>query len=588
MGWLALLTLTLSGYGCKSKKAEVPQVPAVPAEAEPPVAPSSTAPAAPGAPLPAPVPTGPVVEKEPNDTREQATPLPMNGGIRGTVTVEVAPVPELKAKPKAARPKAPPADEDWFVLVLEGPRSQMVRLQLSPDDTTDFALAWMAPDSAPAQKRGEAIVTIDAAASSGVEILPPTVLPPGRHYFRVTPARPRKTKPVPVLGAGAYRLTTTVTDPPDTLEREPNGQSKEAATLKPDVALEGYMGWPGDVDCYRLDLEAATPTSVFRVEVGAVQEVKTVVRLVDRQRRVVAQVPEGNVAWSPGRPVVIRDVGFDPQSAPYYVEVRAQKGSNANDRYTIRVVVEQPEAAHEREPNWKTALAQPLTADRPTDGFVSHPTDWDVFRIDAEAASVATVVVTGIPGVDVQIERLDATGKAYGTVNEVGAGQPETFPLLSVGPEPAYVRVSSKDKSFSADKGYRISVSLVAAGDREMEPNDDAAQASGRQALVVGPAYHANIHPKGDVDLFVVQITGSSPDETKILTLNLTGAEGLRLSVELLDGQQKLIAKKAGIAPGETRTLTHGFTPGRYFLRIKDETGQAANANAVYTVQIAE
>ncbi|MFT7624323.1 MAG: hypothetical protein ACI9WU_003510, partial [Myxococcota bacterium] len=56
----------------------------------------------------------------------------------------------------------------------------------------------------------------------------------------------------------------------------------------------------------------------------------------------------------------------------------------------------------------------------------------------------------------------------------------------------------------------------------------------------------------------------------------------------LYDADEALITRKAGIRGGQTRTITHGFAPGRYTVRIKEESGRSANGTQPYSVELAE
>jgi hypothetical protein len=96
------------------------------------------------------------------------------------------------------------------------------------------------------------------------------------------------------------------------------------------------------------------------------------------------------------------------------------------------------------------------------------------------------------------------------------------------------------------------------------------------------------VHPRGDVDYYALDIAADGPDESQILTLRLTGVEGLTLSMELFDQEQALITRKRGIGSGETRTITHGFTAGRYYVRIVDESSQAANGQDAYVLELSD
>ena len=547
---------------------------------------------------------GPASESEPNDTRANATPLPVNGGLRGSLSSTI----ETTNGQRARRVKP---DHDWYVLELTGTTASQVRVQLSPEDNSDFTLQWMTPTDAPPastdtprrkgpkrkrrkQPRAASgpipLASLDSGKAAEVEVFPPTLLAPGRHYFRVLASPPRKRKKArkrPRPDEMRYRLTTTIVDPTGNLEHEPNGTRKEAGSLRPGEPREGYLGWYRDADWYRLELEDLTDKAVVRVKVTGIAGVRTRLWFVDKSGKSLVQAPERKVPTEAGNTVVIRDVGVQLSMLPYFVEVRSMRASNPHERYTITLESEVPEVPHEREPNWRPSSAAKLVVGSPIDGFVGHATDWDTYRLDAQKPMIATVVVSGVPGVDLQLDQIDANGKVIRSLNELGAGAQETLPLISVGPQAAFVRVASKGFGYNAEQGYRVAVTMVEAGDREVEPNDDFAGA-GRVVIPIGKTFSGHIHPRGDADHYSLDVSAKTPDETRILTIRVTGAAGLTLDAYLYDGEKALITKKTGITPKDTRTITHGFTPGRYYLRIRDESGQAANGNEAYTIEITE
>ncbi len=465
-------------------------------------------------------------------------------------------------------------------------------MQLSPSDSGDFVLEWMAATTG--EEDDDVLAIVDGGKAGEVEVFAPTLLAPGKHYFRVRLSRPkrrrkRKKRTTPA-SEQRYRLTTTVIDPTPGMESEPNGTVADAGVLRPGEPRTGYLGWFQDADWYALDLSSVPENARARVDLTGVPGVKSRLWVVDKKKRGLVKVPEAKLAWPIGSKVTVRDIAFDPRGGPYYVEVKSMRSSNPHDAYTLTLRAEAPPRPHEREPNWRPSSAWKLTPDEPVDGFVGHPTDWDVYAVTTDGGpKVATVVVTGIPDVDLKLELLDAGRKVLQTVNESPAGQPETFPQIPVADgKPAYVRISSANKSFDVERGYRVVASLEDLGDREIEPNDGFGQA-GKLILPVGTPFEAYVHPKGDRDYFAIDVTAETPDETRILTLRVTAPDqGVTLIATLFDEQEAMITRKGGIRAGQTRTITHGFLPGRYYVRVEDEGGQRANGQSAYTIELTE
>jgi hypothetical protein len=605
--WLGALVLILAP-GCSKKKKEVPKVEALPSQTDAGLLTptgdatgprsGSGASGASGATL-----ASPKLEATNNTTRESARLLPINGRVMGKLT---SPSKQPITRRRKGSPPVPLAAH-WYILELSGTQSHRVQIQLTPEDTSNLVLEWLATTDTqyPSVQSGAVLAHINNGGKSEPEIFPATLLPPGRHLFRVSKApikrkRRRRRSAATTESDGTatthrYRLTTTVVDPDGLLEQEPNNTRKQASTLKPNVVREGYIGWSQDADWYQLDLDGVPPEALLRVDVTSVPNVRLGLRILgkarrdDPRRRGLVVVPESGVLWLSGRSATVRDVGINPDNLPYYVVVApTQKGAgNPHRRYKIKLTALPPETPHESEPNWRPSQSNLLTPDNPMDGFIGHPTDWDVYRIESKTRMVATVVVSGIPGVDLELEHIDSMRKSRGIANEGTTAEPETYVLIPVGPAPAYVRVRSRQHSFNVDSGYRIAVTLEDASDREIEPNNSFSGGD-RVVLGLGKPFRGHIHPRADSDYYAFDVTASTPDESRILNIKLTGVSGLTLRVELFDSQQQLITQRNGVRSGQTKTLTHSFTPGRYYVRVREETGQSANGKETYTVTITE
>ena len=190
----------------------------------------------------------------------------------------------------------------------------------------------------------------------------------------------------------------------------------------------------------------------------------------------------------------------------------AASGRSVNPtRRRSRCTQSQREGAHEIEPNWRLSHATALKAELPVAGHIGHPTDWDVFRIDSQETKTATVTVTGVPDVDLQIELITDRRTATTLVNENGVGQKESLAAFPVGPLPVYVRVSSKGHSFNTGEQYQISLELSIAGSREFEPNNSYETATSMSATPA-KTIHGFINPQKDVDFYSFTVTGKDEE----------------------------------------------------------------------------
>lgn len=591
----ACAALCAALVACKGEPAEVPQVPV---EA-PPASELPRPPTPEGAVLPT-ISAGPSREAEPNESREQASALPMNGAVLGVLS---APAPTTT---DGASPPAPqdgrPGDEDWYVLTLDGTGMQQVRLQLTPEGRADLVLEWMATEAplpppetkkkgrARREPKSDVLASIDNAGEGEVEILPPVSLSPGRHFFRVksksvkAKARKKGAPPPPVIDS-PYRLSTTIIDPEPGLEQEPNGDTTSAGLLRPGEPRQGYCGWGKDLDWYKLDLQGADPGGYLRIDVSGVPDVRLRLWLVDKSKATIVKLPEGKGSLEAGRSVVVRDVMISPDAQPYYVAVDALRGASPSERYTLGLSLEPSDATRESEPNWRPQNASRVPPNAEMRGFISHPTDWDVFRFESLEPMQATITVTGVPDVDLQVEAIVGSRVTL-TINDAPTGAPETLPLVQVGPEPAFIRVTSRSNTYNAEKSYLVTSSFTAAGLGELEPNGDFAEVTGA-TLRAGQALDGHIHPRADLDVYAFDVTGE-PGTLTPLSLELSGVPGMSLALQLYDEKKSLITKKTGITLEAPGGITHDFAPGRYYARVREETGQNASADHAYTIRLGQ
>ena len=521
-----------------------------------------------------------------NTSRAKSATLPINGGIRGRLATAAG---------------QSTAGAQWAVLKIPGKAALRAEVHLYPEDNSDLILQWMvSDDDVLAASKDDAVTAgINNGGPGEVEVLPPTVLSPGRHFFRIVMASPKRKRPAGQANTGQpqmahpYLLTATVIDPDPGLEQEPNNDRRRAGMLRPNEPRTGYIGWSQDSDWYELSLENIPNDHLIRVDVSGIPTLQLGLRVLNKSqrdragRRGLVVVPENRVPWSKGLNMTVRDIAIEPDQLPYYAVVEPlRKGSgNARESYRIVLQTRAPTTPHEREPNWRPSNANPLIAEQPVDGFLGHPTDWDVYRIDAESPMVATLVVSGVPGVDLQLEHVDVGGGVLKTVNDAPVNGSERMTLLPVGPKAAYVRVSSKAYGYNVDFGYGISVALEDARDREIEPNDDFAAAR-RVVLTTGTKFKGHIHPRGDSDHFSFTVTAPTPDELRLMAIQITGIEGLRLSVDLFESDETPITRKGDIGADNRRQIKHEFTPGRYIIRVREETGQIGNDTATYTIKV--
>jgi hypothetical protein len=204
----------------------------------------------------------------------------------------------------------------------------------------------------------------------------------------------------------------------------------------------------------------------------------------------------------------------------------------------------------ESEPNDDTAHAQPLEAGKGVKGNVGEPRptkkkpvgDEDVFSFLAPGVpgpdggtnfDELRVELSGVPGIDLQLEALDGDGKKLVSVNDAPAGEGEVIANLGVDPgRTYYLRV----KSLTAQKGDKPYELVVRSGPAptadEREPNDDATHATVLPALSDASGFFGR---KRDEDWLLLP----TPPMAGILRIELTPVDGVAPELRLLSGDAK-------------------------------------------------
>jgi tRNA A-37 threonylcarbamoyl transferase component Bud32 len=215
-----------------------------------------------------------------------------------------------------------------------------------------------------------------------------------------------------------------------TVETEPNDAEEDADTLTPGVALAGYLataGSAGDADWFRLN---GPPRGEWAVEVQV-----SGVPGADLALQLVAPGALGATATAnaggAGAGEEIAPVVVD---APYVFlvvqEVRrpgVPAGSFAAQPYTVAYRIYDPSSV-EREPNDTQATATPSRVGAPVIGRLGSSGDVDWYCSPA-GREVASVQVSGVPGIDIELDVRIGESSVETLINGSGAGGGESIAL---------------------------------------------------------------------------------------------------------------------------------------------------------------
>ena len=364
-------------------------------------------------------------EIEPNDTDETATPLALGATMRGTLD--------------------PDTDVDRYRITASqaGALSVMV-------SAVDADLALEIEDG-----KGTVVAKSDRGGVRTAEGVPNLGVQPGRYTAVVRLVKHKARKPASPASPPVYELTVQPATPGPNGEREPDEDRGTANDLIVGDTGTGYLGWSGDVDVWKLSVEALSAKDAIDVEVSAVDGVAFDVEVDDGvgQMLVHRKAPRG-------APLVVRGlVPIVPAGAPpfHYVAIKGA-GSNPETPYTVRVSahVMAPDAEIEPDDTPERPFAMP--PDRTVVHATWTPGDVDCFALPV-AASARTVDATIDPAGDLNLAAellIDGTPVAAAVAGGKGTAV-KVHGSVPAGAH-AIVRVKGGDERATAEGTYDVTV----------------------------------------------------------------------------------------------------------------------------------
>jgi len=233
----------------------------------------------------------------------------------------------------------------------------------------------------------------------------------------------------------------------------------------------------------------------------------------------------------------------------------------------LYVVREQAPQTSEAEPNNERPQATLIETDTEVTGYLGKRVneaepDRDYYRLKQrpsdDGKTTATVRLTGLPNMDVELFLLDNNGRRLARANEGGVGHNEIIHRFRVETE-VYVLVGqvkadgpSMPIENVSDK-YKLHVTLETHSDKpgasmEIEPNNNRSDAVELQA---GASVRGNLDRRKDVDVFVFR------GGTGKYTLTIGGAAKVPLLWQINDGKaQSTRSKTVTLNNGDTVTLS--------------------------------
>jgi len=378
-------------------------------------------------------------EVEPNDSADVATPLAVAGSARGKIE--------------------PETDADYYRIEVTQTGALTVTTNLVDADlTVDIE-----------DGSGTIIAKSDRGGARTREGVPNLGVQPGR-YTAIVRKKPPPAKKTPKGKKGApppatpsapisYEITATLATPAANIEREPDDDRGTANDLIVGDTVQGFIGWTGDVDLWKLSVETLSAKNSIDIEVGGVEGVALTLELADGvgQALLVRKVPKSS-------PLLVKNVlPVVPSGAPpfHYLTIKGDK-SNPETHYTLRVKPNPVEPDQEAEPNDTPEKAMAFPADRK--GVQGNWTagDSDCYEIAADVNPRTFEIELDPQEVDLAMDLL-VDGKLLAKSELPGKGTKEKLSGSVPANAKAVIRIRAAATA-TGEGAYELTVREGAAG----------------------------------------------------------------------------------------------------------------------------
>lgn len=371
-------------------------------------------------------------EVEPNDGEDTATPLGEGATVRGKLDAD--------------------GDVDFYRLDLR--QAGALQLSLTAIDGFDLSLELADASGAVLAKSDRGGVRIgEGIPNFGVQPGKYLAIVRGKKAAAPKPKLKKGQKPPPEVPSGpspVYELTAKLAQVSGNAEREPDDDRGSALDLIVGDPVSGFVGWTGDADSWKLNVEALSAKNAVDIEVGAVDGVALSLEIDNAtgDKLALRKAPVG-------APLVVRD--FQPVvpqgGAPYhYLVVRGAK-SNPDTAYALVVKAHDIAPDAEKEPNDSWDHAMPVDPDRQSLHGTWNAGDVDCFALAGDKAEVTLEVHDADLGMDLYVD-----GKVVAKSDHPGAGAAEKVSAAIPAGKRAAVCVRGADANTPGAGSYDIRV----------------------------------------------------------------------------------------------------------------------------------
>jgi len=394
-----------------------------------------------------------VAEVEPNDTISKAqhllvapaAPAAVAGAVawvaKGRPDVDVyridLPGPDGGVPDAAAVAPARPDGGDAAAVPVPRPK-QIVRIEVTPEATVAMKIEVLDPV-------GKTVLSVGPGDPGQVVAVPNLALGPQAPFIRVRRSAPSD-------APGTYKVVFRVLPLDPGAEIEPDDTTAQANDLVIPGEAIGYLGWRKDQDVFRLPTAALAEGSVLAADLDPIPNVSSRLALVDAAGKKLSEARGRR-----GERVALRNVLVPPGTAQLFLIATAEFGSNADQRYDVRVNAELPKAGAEAEPNDDAAHAQVVT-DGTIQGYVARG-DVDVFRYSVTTPVTVTAELALPERATAKLEISNEAGVTLARGKPIGKGRKPLGAGLQVEAGTVLIRVIAGSGEGNPDDPYKLTVS---------------------------------------------------------------------------------------------------------------------------------
>ncbi|UPT73649.1 MAG: hypothetical protein M0D55_17590 [Elusimicrobiota bacterium] len=495
---------------------------------------------------------GPVQEKEPNDSYQQATVLKPGKLAKGTI--------------------ANPKDQDWYR--IDAVSDGTISAKLGGIKDVDFVLAFFDKDRRELKRADETTV-------GGDEQLLDLGVSAGTYFLVVSNNNEKSANAVQIYGL------ETKLDAPAGREREANDSALTAQVLEAGGFAKGHY-WPAkqllaedpeasEEDWYSVAV-AQSGLFLLNVDVSEVPKVDAILEVYDTNGYKLKELDAGGI----GEGESLRNFGVrGPGKFSLRLRSKLKSQGNPDVPYDLTTELLPYQGLNEFEPNDQRADATPLERES-ISGTIAPAGDQDWFKVSSDSGtkSLLRAELSGLAGMDLTLSLRDGLGNEIAFVDNMGKEQPEVMTGWGLTGGDWHVVVMEKSgKKSDSRQTYALARKVTPWQEGlEWEPNNSSGTV---QTLKVGESVDGYFAPKGDEDWYEFNLYQKS-----VVVLELPGVINVAAAVTLFDQEYTELAAAKSAKPGEPAALERELDRGTYVVRLAPGDAAQNNVRDKYSFRV--